>query len=148
MAMLTGEYFHQLDAKNRMRIPARLKKELGDEYYFAKGSNRCIYVFPKDALEETVKEFQEIKFTDLSKQKSLRMFSKSIVLAEEDNQGRFVLPPKLREYAGIGQEDKDLVICGVMSRVEIWSRKVYDEYFKDEDEEYDKYLSMLGNEEE
>lgn len=145
--MLTGEYFHQLDAKNRMRIPARLKKELGDEYFFAKGVNRCIYVFTKDALEEIFRECEGIKFTDVAKQKSLRVFTKSIMPAEEDNQGRFVLPPELRRYAGIDQDSKDLVICGVMTRVEIWSRKNYDEYFANEDEEYDDLIANLGSKE-
>ncbi len=39
MFFLTGEYNHQLDAKNRIRIPFKLKKELGDNYYFAKGTD-------------------------------------------------------------------------------------------------------------
>ncbi len=143
MAMLTGEYNHQLDAKNRMRIPAKLKKELGDEYYFAKGSNHCIYVFSKEEVDEQFEVLKQIKLSDLDRQKSLRAFSKSFVMATEDGQGRVVLPPELRAHAQLSKDDKDLVICGAVTRVEIWSKKVYNEYFNGEDDDYDKLISML-----
>ncbi len=143
MFMLTGEYNHQLDAKNRIRIPAKLKKELGDEYYFAKGANGCISVFPKSTVDAQFEKLKEVKITDLEKQKSLRAYAKSYVAAEEDNQGRVVLNPELRRYAGIDKDCKDLVICGAVTRVEIWSKKVYEEYFKDEDENFDELFAQL-----
>lgn len=143
MAMFMGDYNHQLDAKNRMRIPAKLKKELGDEYYFAKGANHCIYVFSKEAVEEQFEKLKEIKLSDLERQKSLRAFAKSFVPAVEDTQGRVVLSPELRAYAGLGKNDKDLFICGAVTRVEIWSKKTYDEYFSGEDENYDDLFSLL-----
>ncbi|MDE5766710.1 MAG: division/cell wall cluster transcriptional repressor MraZ [Clostridia bacterium] len=143
MFMLTGEYNHQLDAKNRMRIPAKLKKELGDEYYFAKGSNHCIYVFSKETVEQQFESLKDIKLSDLERQKSVRAFAKSFVPAVEDGQGRVILSPELRKHANMEKDDKDLVICGAVSRVEIWSKKVYDEYFNGEDEDYDNLISML-----
>ena len=151
--MLTGEYSHQLDAKNRMRIPAKLRKELGDEYietislpfrYFAKGANKCIYVFPKEAVEAQFEKLKEIKLSEIEKQKGLRAFAKSFVPAVEDGQGRVILPPELRSHAGMGKDDKELVICGAVSRVEIWSRKVYDEYFAGEEQDYDNLIAGLG----
>lgn len=143
MIMLTGEYNHQLDAKNRMRIPAKLRKELGEEYYFAKGSNRCIFVFPREEVEAKLEKLREIKISDVDKQKALRAFTKSVTLAVEDTQGRLVLSPELRSYIGLEKSDKDLVICGTGTRAEIWSKKVYDEYFADLNVNYDKLLSEL-----
>lgn len=143
MAMLTGEYNHQLDAKNRMRVPAKLRKELGDEYYFAKGTNHSISVFSKAAVDAQFEKLKDIKLSDLERQKSLRTFAKSFVLAVEDAQGRVVLSPELREHAGLGKNDKDLVICGAVTRVEIWSKKVYDEYFNGEEDNFDNLISLL-----
>lgn len=140
MFMLTGEYNHQLDAKNRMRIPAKLKKELGDEYYFAKGINNCIYVFSKEAAEQQFEKFKDVKLFDAVKQKSLRAFAKSFVCAVEDGQGRVILSPELRSHARV---EKDLVICGAVDHVEIWAKKVYDEYFADAESDYDSVVSML-----
>lgn len=144
MFMLTGEYNHQLDAKNRMRIPAKLRKELGEEYYFAKGANRCIYVFPKQEVEAQFEQLKSIKLSELDKQKGMRAFAKSFVAAVEDGQGRVILPPELRAHAGMGKDDKDLVICGAVTRVEIWSKKVYDEYFCGEEDNYDSLIAGLG----
>lgn len=144
MAMLTGEYSHQLDAKNRMRIPAKLKKELGDEYYFCIGTNHCISVLSKAEAESQLEKLTTIKYSDLKNQKVLREIAKSFVLAVEDSQGRVVLPPELRKHAQLGKDDKELMICGAINRIEIWSKKVYDEYFSsDDDEDFDTRLSRL-----
>lgn len=143
MAMLTGEYFHQLDAKNRMRIPARLKKELGDEYYFAFGTNSCIFVFSKEKMEAYLEELSSVKLSNLEMQKRVRAFSKSCLPIEEDGQGRLVLTPEYRRHAKLGKEDKELVICGAVNRVEIWNKRIYDEYFADADNDFDSLFSQL-----
>lgn len=143
MAMLTGEYSHQLDAKNRMRIPARLKKELGDEYYFCIGTNHCITVLSKQEAEAQLEKLNAIKYSDLKNQKVLREIAKSFVPAVEDSQGRVVLPPDLRRHALLGKEDKELVICGAVNRIEIWAKKVYDEYFDNDEEDFDARIAQL-----
>lgn len=78
--------------------------------------NGCIYVFPDEVLEETVEELSEERLGESSKA-SLLFFS-SIFSAEEDGQGRVVLPSRLREIAGI---KKDVVTVGRGKRLEIWS---------------------------
>ena len=99
MFFLTGEYNHQLDAKNRIRIPFKLKKELGDNYYFAKGTDGCIFIFPEEIAKEQFAKIEEVKMSDAEKRRGIRAFTKSFTAAEEDNQGRVVLPANLREFA-------------------------------------------------
>lgn len=141
--MFTGEYFHQLDAKNRIRIPARLKKDLGEEYYFAFGTNHCIFVFTKQKMEQYLEELGAAKLSDLEAQKRVRMFARTCVQVEEDNQGRIVLSPELRRHAQLGKDDKELVICGAVNRIEIWNKRLYDEYTADMETDYDKLFSEL-----
>ena len=43
-------YAHQLDAKNRMRIPAKLREELGTGYTVTVGSGGCLYVYSKEQM--------------------------------------------------------------------------------------------------
>lgn len=143
MAMFTGEYFHQLDAKNRIRIPARLKKDLEEEYYFAFGTNHCIFVFTKQKMEQYLEELGAAKLSDLEAQKRVRMFARTCVQVEEDNQGRIVLSPELRRHAQLGKDDKELVICGAVNRIEIWNKRLYDEYTADMETDYDKLFSEL-----
>lgn len=143
MATMIGEYFHQLDAKNRMRIPAKLKKELGDEYYFCEGTNHCITVLSKEQMQVWLDKLNMVKYSDLENQKTVRRITRTMSLAVEDAQGRVILPANLREHALMGKDDKDLVICGVINRIEIWSRKVHDEYFGDEEDDFDACITKL-----
>ena len=143
MAMLfSGTYEHQLDDKNRLRIPARFKKELTGEhgektYSVARGMNGCIYVFPEEVLEETIAELSKEKMGEASKA-SLLFFS-SIYPAEEDAQGRVVLPARLKALAHI---EKDIVTVGRGRRLEIWAVDRYNEYLEDAD--YDEQFKTLG----
>lgn len=140
MLFLTGEYFHKLDAKNRIRIPAKLKKELGDSYYFTKGTNGCLFVFSRETIETMLEGMQDVKISDGPRQKGLQVFSKSLVAAEEDNQGRIVLNPGLKKFAGIKDE---IVFCGSGNRIDIWAKERYDEYFAGTDENFDELLKTL-----
>lgn len=139
MYFLTGEYDHQIDAKNRIRIPAKLKGN-EDKLYFSKGTNGCIFVFYEAAIREKLEKIEEIKIADVDKQKGARAFTKSLRLVELDTQGRLVVPPELKAFAKI---KKDIKICGAGSRIEIWSKEVYDEYFNDDDENFDINFSYL-----
>ena len=139
MFFLTGEYDHQVDAKNRIRIPAKLKgKE--EKLYCSKGTNGCIFVFYDAAIKEKLEKLEEIKISDVEKQKGMRAFTKSLKLVEMDPQGRLVIPPELKAY---GKINKDIKICGAGSRIEIWAKEVYDEYFADDDENFDVNFGYL-----
>ncbi len=139
MTFLTGEYNHQVDAKNRIRIPNKLKGS-EDSLYFSKGTNGCIFVFTESAVNEKLELLAQVKLHDAEKQKGLRAFIKSFQLVESDTQGRMVIPSKLVEFAKIV---KDIVICGAGDHIEIWAKEVYDEYFSDEDTDFDKFFNSL-----
>ena len=139
MFFLTGEYDHQIDAKNRIRIPSKLKgKE--EKLYFSKGTNGCVFVFYEAAIKEKLEKLEEIKISDSEKQKGMRSLTKPLKLVEFDGQGRLVIPSELIDYAKI---KKDVKICGAGSRIEVWSKEVYDEYFAETDENFDINFSYL-----
>ncbi len=140
MRYLTGEYFHKLDAKNRIRIPAKLKKELGDAYYFAKGTNRCLFVYAEAEVDRLIESMLAVKIGDKERQMAVQMFTKAMVPAEEDNQGRIVLPPQLKKYAGI---EDDIVFCGSGNRIDVWSKANYDAYFAGADDNFDDLIRAL-----
>ncbi len=140
MFYLTGEYAHQMDTKNRIRIPNKLK---GDEkgLYFSKGTDNCIFVYYEAGFKELIQKIEEkIKMSDEGGQLALRVFAKSFTYVEGDAQGRMILPPKLKQFAKI---DKDLVICGAGSHIEIWAKEVHDEYFANEDVDFDELFKKL-----
>ena len=133
---------HQIDDKNRLRIPSKFKKELVGEngektYSFFRGMNRCICVMADDVLDETIASISEEGISESSEAST--MFFGSIFAAEEDAQGRVVLPNMLKKMAGI---QKDVITLGRGKRLEIWAAERYYEYVEGID--YDSELKKLG----
>ena len=128
---MTGKnYSYQLDAKNRMRIPAKLREELGPNYSVTVGSGGCLYVYSKEqtvALKEKLNKINSYKEEHL---KAARYVLYNIWEAVEDKQGRILLPENLRSYAKL---DKNVLVVKGPSCIEIWSEEVWNDYFKNVD---------------
>jgi len=140
--MFKGLVEHQLDDKNRLRIPSKFKKELTGEngertYSFFRGMNKCICVMADDDLDEMLSSISEEAVSEAN-QASALLFS-SIYSAEEDAQGRVVLPSMLKRMAGI---QKNIVTLGRGNRLEIWAEENYYDYINGVD--YDTELKKLG----
>ena len=109
--------------------------------YFSKGTNNCLFVYYEEGFKELIAQVEEkSKMGDEAGQKALRVFAKSFNYVEGDAQGRMILPQKLKDFAKI---DKDVIICGAGSRIEIWAKEVYDKYFENEDENFDDLFKKL-----
>jgi MraZ protein len=140
--MFKGVFEHQLDDKNRLRIPSKFKKELTGEhgektYSFFRGMNNCICVMSDEELDDTLTSLADEGISESSKGSTL--FFGSIFSAEEDAQGRVVLPGILKKMAGI---NKNVVTLGRGKRLEIWSAERYYAYIEGID--YDAELKKLG----
>ena len=118
--MLFGEYDHQVDSKNRIRIPSKLKAEIGSDYVFMKGASKCISIYPASKVDELVNQFSGVSAFDKDAQESLAEVMSSFYPGIEDVQGRVVIPEKLREYAGI---DKEVVTIGMVNHIDIYSKQ-------------------------
>ena len=118
--MFSGEQAHQLDSKNRIRIPAKFKGENSEKFVFCKGITPCIYVLPMSEYEKMVPKFSAVPFFDYDAQEALSFFTSSFERVEEDAQGRILIPQSLRQYAGI---TKNVITVGVFNRLEIWSEE-------------------------
>ncbi len=125
--MLGGEYKHQCDSKYRLRIPAKFKKELGEECVITKGNDGCLFLLSKKEVDVILSKLENFSIFDKAIQKPLRIFFSSVVEVEEDGQGRFLLPANLREFASI---TKNVMFVGVGNRVEIWDEDRWNEYCK------------------
>lgn len=116
----SGEHYHQLDAKNRIRIPTKFKSDISEKLVFSKGVTPCIYVLPYSEYAEMIEKFNNLPQFDVQTQLALSVYMASFEVLEEDNQGRILLPNSLLEYAGI---EKNVVTVGVKNRLEIWSQE-------------------------
>lgn len=128
---MTGKnYSHQLDAKNRMRIPAKLKDDLGETYYITVGTGNCLYVYSEEQMREVKATLLNINPYDEKPLKVARFILYNTWEAEEDKQGRILIPENLRSYAKI---TKNVKVFKGPNCIEIWSEEVWNDYFKDID---------------
>ncbi len=122
--MLIGTYRHSVDAKKRMRMPSKFKAELGANFVITKGNSDNLFVFSHAEFDALYSKMTSLPLFDEEAQKPIRKFLASAFEAEEDNQGRVLLPKELAKFAKI---DKNLVFVGVGNRVEIWAEEKWDE---------------------
>jgi len=119
---------HQLDAKNRMRMPAKLREKLGDGYYITVGTGGCLSVYTSQEMEQVKKALQKVNAYREDQQKAARFILYNTWQVEEDKQGRISLPENLRKYAKI---EKNMIVVEGPQCVEIWSEESWNEYFSD-----------------
>ncbi|HHX49774.1 MAG TPA: division/cell wall cluster transcriptional repressor MraZ [Clostridiales bacterium] len=136
-----GEYYIQLDDKNRMRIPSKLRSLIGEKFYISNGSDGCLFVMDKESFEHYARKLEATtKISNSAQQKAVRQIMASVDEPTEDSQGRFVLAPKLRKHAGI---TKKMVFIGVNKRMEIWSEENYKAMMENESNNFDDAFSTL-----
>ena len=124
--LLLGNFQHTLDDKNRIRLPADFRKEMGDSYYLMPGNNGGIFVYKADDSHKVIEQL--LSLDGLNPERSLEMefitaYSRSVTA---DNQGRFMLPEDLIEMMEI---KKDVHIVGATTKVVIWSEERWQEMF-------------------
>lgn len=141
--MLIGEYAHTIDSKGRVIVPAKFRTELGERFILTKGFDGCLYGY---SLEEWKNIEAKIKTLPLITGKDARNFTRfffsSAIECELDSQGRILISQNLRTYAEL---EKDLVIIGVSSRIEIWSKSKWNEYNDSQDsDDIAEKMVMLG----
>ena len=121
--MLIGQYQHNIDAKNRVIVPAKFREDLGERFYVTKGLDGCLFVLS----EEGWKRLQDkIVAMPMSKARQLqRFFFSGAAEVEPDKQGRILIPQPLRDYASI---EKDVTFIGTGDRAEIWSTECWTQF--------------------
>ncbi len=123
IVMFMSEYNHTVDVKGRLIIPSRFREVLGEEFVISKGMDGCLFVYANDDWAAFEQKLTSLPMTNKEARKFARFFLAGAAQVELDKQGRILLPQALREFAGL---DKDVVLVGVGSRIEIWSKEKYE----------------------
>lgn len=113
-----GEYEHGLDDKGRVIIPTRCREPIRDELYLTRGLEGCLWLFPM-ATWRLISEGLGALQLPYREARLLERVLYSGIDGRLDKQGRLLLPPSLREHAGLAPGDP-VVIVGVKNRLEIW----------------------------
>ena len=122
--MFMGEYSHTIDTKGRLIIPSRFREELGETFVVTKGLDGCLFVFSDEEWKALEIKLKSLPLTNKNARQFARFFVAGATPCELDKQGRILLPATLREFAGL---EKDVVLTGMLNRIEIWSKDKWNE---------------------
>jgi MraZ protein len=125
--MFIGEYRHTFDAKNRISLPARFRRELGKSVIVTRGLDGCLSVYTKAAWKQEVASMENRAIGNAASRGLARFMLSGAVEAEVDAAGRILIPDYLKEYAGLKVKS---VITGMSSRVELWDEGAWAAYHK------------------
>ena len=128
--MLTGEFNHSIDAKGRLIIPSKLRESLGEHFVITKGMDGCLFLYPENEWEAFEDKLRTLPLTNKKARDFKRFFLGSAVEGELDKQGRVLISSSLRAYASL---DKEVVLAGVLDKVEIWSKDKWETMNSDAD---------------
>lgn len=127
--MFMSEYNHTIDAKGRLIIPSKFRESLGDEFVVSKGMDGCLFVYANNDWNAFEQKLTSLPLINKEARQFARFFLAGAAQVELDKQGRILLPAGLRAFAGL---EKDVVLVGVGSRVEIWSSERWESMSSDE----------------
>ena len=127
--MFMSEYNHTVDAKGRLIIPSQFREILGDEFVISKGMDGCLFVYANDDWKAFAEKLTSLPLINKEARQFARFFLAGAAQVEVDKQGRILLPASLRSFANL---DKDVVLVGVGSRIEIWDKEKYEALSADE----------------
>jgi len=149
MTFFTSEYECKLDAKGRMVLPARIKTQLpepdggGQELVIRRGFEQCLIIYPMVEFKKVFSKISGLNEFNEEYRKLQRNFLSGVVTVELDNNGRFLIPKNMLAYA---QVEKDAMLVGTGSKVEIWNPSIYEKHLIHDPGELSKLAEKYLNE--
>ena len=122
--MLNGEFNHSIDTKGRLIIPSKFRESLGEHFVITKGMDGCLFVYDQTEWTKFEEKLRALPITNANVRNFTRFMLGGASACEVDKQGRILLPAPLRTFAHL---EKEVVLVGVGSRIEIWNRAAWDE---------------------
>jgi MraZ protein len=120
-----GTYTPKLDEKGRLFLPAKFRDRLAEGLVVTQGQEKCLVVWPADVFMREATRAQATPMTSRGARDYARVLFAGADEGTPDKQGRIGIPVPLREYAGL---QRDVVVIGVMDRLEIWDPARWREY--------------------
>ncbi|MEV4646487.1 division/cell wall cluster transcriptional repressor MraZ [Saccharopolyspora sp. NPDC049426] len=131
--MFLGTHHPKLDDKGRLTLPAKFRDALAGGLMVTKGQDHCLYVFPRDEFEQMARKVAEAPFTNEAVRAYQRYLFAGTDEQRPDGQGRISIAPELRRYAEL---NKECVVIGAITRLEIWEAERWQSYLDEHEEGY------------
>ena len=125
-------------------MPAKLREDMGEKFIITKGLDGCLFGFSQNEWENFETKLKTLPLTNKNARDFVRFFLSGAMECEIDKQGRFLISSNLRNVATL---EKEVVIIGVGTRIEIWNKDKWEEYNSEENISADdvaENMTMLG----
>ncbi len=116
--MFLGEFVHTIDEKGRLTIPAKFRDDLAAGLVVTRGIDRCLAIYSLEEWEQLAGKVSALPMTDRGARAFRRLVFAGASDAIPDKQGRVLIPPSLREYAGL---DGEVIVTGLYAYIEVWN---------------------------
>ncbi len=122
----SGSTTAKLDDKNRFVLPQSMRMGLIEdgemEFSIALGLGGSLAIYRQSDIQKIVQKFQAKQHVGKF-QKFFTLFFSTLHQTTCDKIGRVILPAVLKNAVGI---DSEIVIAGVLNKIEIWSKEKYE----------------------
>lgn len=139
--MLIGQYEHTIDIKKRLALPSKFRGELGDKVIITRWMEGCLAVYTEEEWKIVSDKIVNLTMTQAEARSFTRMMLAGAMEVSLDKLGRILVPDYLKEYADL---KKNVVICGLSNRLEIWDSAKWEIYKKKAEKGVDEIVSKLG----
>jgi len=139
--MFIGEYRHTFDAKNRISLPAKFRKELGKGVIVTRGLDRSLYVFSKASWRTETERLAQYPTSSAAGRALSRLMLAGASEADVDSAGRILIPDYLKSFAGLSTK---AVVAGVGDRVELWDEEAWTKYTAETEKNADALAESLS----
>ncbi len=131
--MFSGMTNNTIDSKGRIILPAKFREELGESFYITSGFEDCLQVFSNEQFENYSEQIKRMPGDVAASMQYILIAPATQVTPNA--QGRISIPQALREQA---QLDKNVVVLGLDTRIEIWNSDKFREFFQKQKKEVAK----------
>ena len=142
--MFYGEYLHSIDRKGRLILPAKFREvakgNFVEKFFVTRGLDKCLFMFAEEEWRAQEIKFKSISFTKQEARTFNRLYFSGAVEVLPDRQGRILLPQYLKDFAEI---KKDVMLVGVSSRIEIWARDKWQEFYGNSRQSFEQIAEKL-----
>lgn len=139
--MLIGQYEHTIDSKKRLALPAKFRGELGDKVIVTRWMESCLAVYTEKEWKTVSEKIVNLTMTQAEARSFSRMMLAGAMEISLDKLGRILIPDYLKKYADL---KKNVVICGLSNRLEIWDSEKWETYKKKAEKGVDEIVSKLS----
>ncbi|KKT28650.1 cell division/cell wall cluster transcriptional repressor MraZ [Candidatus Giovannonibacteria bacterium RIFCSPLOWO2_12_FULL_44_25] len=123
--MLIGEYLHTIDQKNRLSVPSKFRKDLGEIVVLTRGLDKCLFLYTLVEWQILAERLAKLPWGKAEHRSFVRAMIAGATDLEIDSLGRILLPDYLKVYARL---DGAAQIVGLYNRVEIWNPGLWVKY--------------------